>query len=658
MLSTTRVVIVSLALGLVLSGAGRARAADTDLAKVLPGPSVLYIGWRGAEAAGPAYQRTALGRMMAEPEFARLCEAVCPRAKALIKQEMSKGDAAQLHGPLMDVLGMLWRHPGAVNLMRFVLKTDGVDVQAAAAWHLGSDAERFEAALKPLQGALFETPEGGESPLKPVTIGELELTQFSPGGGMPLLTWGRVGEYFIVTAGRTTPKKVIDSLTGKSEIKPLIEDEDFAAARKGLAGQPGTVVLNWHLSIAEIVRRLPLVATIIDLQQATEGGRKNKGRRSLGVLVGRSIRTLGLRKFKSLSGTVSLADNGFRFSSYLHAPGAKGGLMTLYQQKLLTDADLAVVPRDANLFCAVNLDLHGLYQEMMSALKEIDPNMHEGWQDALAECEETAGVKLVDDLLAPLDDGWCLYNASSSGGIWGMGLTLVIETKDAAHAERSMTALARAIVKAMGGTRVKLPTYKTAGGQTVHFVDAKYDDPYRLIAPAWGTAGRHLVIGLYPQIVASTLERLGAGGDALAAGSILKNPDFAAQRKRLPDNAILVGYVDTKDLLGPLYRLLLPVASVLAGELAKAGFEVDVSYWPRAQTFERHLFGMVASVAPGDQGVLGVSHSPLPLPTPVVSPPAVLTGIGVTAAVIHMVIKAPKPTATQPSTTTRPADKR
>jgi len=619
-----RMIHVGLVLGLAWSTGTQTRAAEADLAKILPGPSVLYLGWCGAEAAGPAYDETAFGRLMAEPEFVQLREALGPQLNAVLKQLLADMGSGDLYEPLREILRIMHRRPGAINVMRVALMRQGIEVQAAVVWQLGPDADRFEGLVKPLLAGLFGGTSSASPKLKSVQIGEFAMTQYSPGGPLPALTWGRVGQHYIVTAGTQTPKMIVNALTGKSEKEPLVKHEVFAAARKGLGAEAGTTALNWYLSIDEINRRLPFAFTVIDMQRPK--GRRKTGRLPLGILVPRTMRALGTKKIRALAGSVSMEGNRFRIAWYLHAPGAKGGLLRIFQQAPITDADLAVVPRDTNFFYATNLDLHGFYQEMMSVFEKVDPNTHKEWVNLLAVAEDAADVKLVDDVLAPLDDGWILYNAPSSGGVLGTGLTLVAEAKDTAHAERTLAKLAQSLVDHIGGAQARVAACKTPGGKTVRFIDLDVDEPWAAVAPAWAAVGKHLVIAAYPQIVASAVDRLAAGGDKLAAGSILKRPDFASRRKLLPDGANAIGYLDAADLLGGLYRVSLPAVSAARGELAKVGIDLDISLWPRAETVERHLFGMVSGLAASDQGVLVVSNGPLPIPMPTARSAALILG--------------------------------
>lgn len=622
-------------------------AAETDLAKRIPGPSVLYVGWAGADACKPAFEQTALGRMLAEPEFAKLCEVLRPQVEALLKKHLAGEGGADVQKPIQELLRMVWRRPGAINVMRIVLMKTGVDLQAAAVWHLGAEVEQFEALLKRLQDALFAVPEGQPPATRPVAIGEFSLSQCSLGGGLPELTWGRVGEYYILTVGKATPKMVVDSLTGQSEKPPLSENADFAAARKGLKIETGRPALEWQISIKEILRRLPLVFTVIELQQA-KAGRKKSDRLPLGILVSRAIRALELRTFNSLAGAVSMHEDGYRIAWYLHAPGATSGLMTFFRQKPVTDADLAVVPREASCFYATNLDLNGFYGEMTAAFKQVDPNMYDGCMEKLADLEQDVGAKLVDDVLAPLDDGWIIYTAPSSEGLLGTGFAIIAEAKDAGRVERGVTKLAQYIISRCGGQGVKLETHTTPDGRTVHVVEAECVKPWQGFAVAWGAVGRYLVIGLDKQMAMSAMTRLGGGAKTLAASSILKRADFSSRRRLLPERANAVGYLDAKEILGGLYRAILPSAPQAAARLADAGIKLDASLLPKPETVERHLFGMVTGLTTDDEGVLMVSHAPLPLPTPTVRSAAAVL---VSGAVVHLSSGTP---TSQPATAPAP----
>lgn len=586
---------------------GVAPAAESDLAKVLPGPSVLYLGWHGAASAGPAFDATALGELLAEPELKSLCDTISPQLTETLTSVLTQEGVGELSEPIKQLAGLLWKHPGAANLMKLSLSTKGPLIEAVIAWHLGEEIETFTKLFDQITAPMLAMP-----PVE-VPVGDVTLKGMSMGAPIPDFAWGRVGEYYVVIFGKGALNKVVTSLQGTSDRPPLIQDDDFAATRSGLAVKDGTLALDGYLSISQILLRLPLVGVIVDIQQRQATGQK-PDRQPLSILFRKAIDALELKKIKSVGGAVSMHGKDFRLAWFLNAPDAKGGLMRFFHQPPVSESDLGVVPQDAIGFYTANFDFHGFYQGMMSALKEVDPNMHQAWVDMIAEGERVVDVKLIDDVLAPLDDGWTLYAAPSAGSLLDTGLALVIETKDAAHAEKTVTALAQSIVEHIGGAEAKITEAKTSGGKGYRFVEADMPEPVSKLSPAWGVAGKYLVIGWDKQTTSAAIDRLSSGD--LAATSVAKREDFATRRRLIPEGSNGIGYLDAKYVLGGLYRMLLPELEKQLPGLAELGLKLDASKLPSPETLEKHLHGMVMGITADAKGVLMASYAPLPLPTP------------------------------------------
>ncbi len=595
-----------MAWGMLVSACGVAHA-ESDLAKVLPGPSVLYLGWHGAASAGPAFDATALGELLAEPELTSLCDAISPQLTETLTSALTQEGVGELSEPIQQLAGLLWKHPGAANLMKLSLSTKGPVIQAVIAWHLGEDIETFVKLFDQVTAPMLAMP-----PME-VPVGDVTLKGLSLGAPIPNFAWGRVGEYFIVSFGKGTAQKVVTSLQGTSDRPALIQDDDFAATRAGLALKDGTVAVDGYLSVSQILLRMPLVGAVLDIQQRQATGQK-PDRPPLSILFRKAIDALELKKIKSVGGAVSMHGRDFRLAWFLNAPNAKGGFMRFFHQPPVSEADLAVVPQEAIGFYTTNFDFHGFYQGMMSALKEIDPNMHQAWVDLIAEGERVVDVKLIDDVLAPLDDGWALYAAPSPGSLLDTGLALVIETSSAAHAEKTVTALAQSIVEHIGGAEATITDAKTDSGKPYRFVEADMPDPVGPLSPAWGVAGKYLVIGWDKQITSAAIDRL-SGGD-LTATSVAKREDFASRRRLIPEGSNGVGYLDAKYVLGGLYRMLLPELKKQLPGLAELGLKLDAAKLPSPETIEKHLHGMVMGISADEKGVLMASYAPLPAPTP------------------------------------------
>jgi prepilin-type processing-associated H-X9-DG protein len=134
------------------------------------------------------------------------------------------------------------------------------------------------------------------------------------------------------------------------------------------------------------------------------------------------------------------------------------------------------------------------------------------------------------------------------------------------------------------------------------------------VAPAWGAHGRRVVIALFPQMVAQTLDRMAAPD--VKQRCILSNPDFVRGRKLMPPNSSSIVYNDTRLGAAEAYKIFLPLATAGFSFAGANGIGLDVSTIPTQHVVTRHLFGDVSSLSHGPDGFLFTSHGPLPLPIP------------------------------------------
>ncbi|MCH7813191.1 MAG: hypothetical protein IID40_04130, partial [Planctomycetes bacterium] len=220
---------------------------------------------------------------------------------------------------------------------------------------------------------------------------------------------------------------------------------------------------------------------------------------------------------------------------------------------------------------------------------------------------------------------------------------LVVETTDA----EKMDALIRKVLATVAGEigqdgAVQIKSY-THGEQAIHFVNlVGLPSP---VAPAWGFHEKRMVVALYPQMVAQTLDRLASS--AVKSRSILENRDFARLRRRLPKECTAITFFDTKQSVSDLYSVMLPLASAACSMAQKEGFDLDISLLPRREVLVRDLFPDLWGVSSDDNGLLIVGYGPWPIPVlPVASlAPALLGAGGVAAATLmHLTVRA-EPTA-------------
>ena len=77
------------------------------------------------------------------------------------------------------------------------------------------------------------------------------------------------------------------------------------------------------------------------------------------------------------------------------------GLLKIWDQQPLVDADLMIVPKDAYWAYVSNLDLSGLWQEAQRILNEVAPDSAPAVQGALALPDLEDQLDLPTDCVQP-----------------------------------------------------------------------------------------------------------------------------------------------------------------------------------------------------------------------------------------------------------------
>ncbi len=571
------------------AGQRTALAASHDLAGVLPKESLVYLGWSGSDAMSDASARTAMGKILAESQVKRMCDEVWTKIDAYLKQEAAHDPEAELvYGPIKQLLGLLWHRPACLALMDLGVGEQGPSVQLALVVHLAKDEDK-QAVVKAVELVM----ESAELPQpEPSEVAGAQLKSVQLPIPVPAVVYGFVDNYFMAALGNVTAEKVVAAIRGQAP--RLIENEEFAAARKKLGGDISTMGCNLYVDVGECIGRVMAFVAAMSGEEPP-------------AQIQATIEASGLSKVRSLSAATHLRDGGYRTTIHLHAPAPRTGLLKAFDQAEITEADLLILPKDASWFWALNLDLAGLFREIVDMVGKIDSEIHESLTEGLSTMAEETGVKLEQDLLEPLGETWVLFDAPSNGGVWFTGITLVVEARDAAQFDRSLRKLLEHLNKELAGGSLEVAT-TSLGPHTVRFVNV-VGVPIP-IAPAWGIDKKHVVIALYPQMVATTLDRLAA---ASKEDSILANADFQRGRKLLPGKLYALSYVDSRRAFESIYPFLVPFAQMAAAMAQEEISGLNISLLPQRDVISRHLFGDVSGTMSDEDGVTSVSHGPLPV---------------------------------------------
>ena len=597
---------LSLVLALVI-GSGRPVVRAAELAGIMPQGSVLYLEWSGTDAVRDAHAATALGRLLAEPEMRRFTAELHSGLDRLMVASQGgpelKKVAMGLH-IARPLLQHLWHRRVAVNLIGTETTDHGPGLAAALAIELGKDSEGFVTAFQGLIAmatvqALKQTEIAGQ-----YTFHRADIPQLPP------IRYGVVDDVFLVTLGVDVHRDILAVRSG--EAPALTSNERFTAARMKLGATPANTALVLHVDLVRArAQAKPLLLA-------------HTGSEDFPPPVATLLEELGVNNIKTLTYTGQLADGGFRSAALIAADGPFKGALKLFEAKPLTDEDFHAVPPDAPFFHVCNFDLAAAYDEAVRIANVFAP---EAVAEVTAQFEQKTGMKLREDVIALFDDAWAAFDTPSHGGLWFTGITLVVETTDAEAFMKMLERVVNLIRKEAGDEKLSLKSHEHCGHKMHHVMISAGPVP---LAPAWGAHGNRVVMALYPQMVAQTLDRMDS------KRCVLANPDFVRGRKLLPPGASSVGYVDTKSGAAELYKFFLPAATAGFSFAAANGVPLNVSTIPPRSVMTRHLFGHVSGVSRDDDGIILVSHGPLPIPVPLIG-----SGGGVASSVMLASIMVP-----------------
>ncbi|HUU82061.1 MAG TPA: DUF3352 domain-containing protein [Phycisphaerae bacterium] len=588
----TTLAILLLSVGLLLSPQA-AQTATAEMASRVPADTALYIEWAGHEAIRAGGGRDSVfGKLMANPEFQRMMNAVGQAAGAAVRQTLGNDETqAQMSESIIELVKVLWSKPMAVAVLGAEPSMIGPVPQVVIAVNAG---DASAALLERVQGLLAALP--------PFAVSRDEVVQtttFKRYDPLVAVRLGVADGVLWIMVGEGTAARILDVQSGAAPA--LTNSERYQNAIKKIGTEGRTPVGLFHLDVVHTLAAARQIMTAMT------------GEEAFPPLVETLVAEAGVNDLQSITATEQIAGRGHRHSIYIASPGPKKGLLKLYDAGPVTDDDLLVIPSDATFAKAANLRLSDVYDEAMrivNAVGEAEPQVPQTVADALAEVERQTGMKLKEDILDLFDDGWVVFDAPSNGGLIVTGVTMVVETKD----PEKVDALIRKGLQAFGDMigseeAFMVKTYKH-GEQAINFINITAGPSP--VAPAWAFHKNRLILALYPQIVGQVIDRLAS--PAAASRSILENPDFVRARKLLPKDCSAIVYIDTAAGVSQLYSVALPAVSMGCSMAQQAGIPLDVSAWPQREVFMRDLFGDVWGTRSDADGVLIVGHGPWPIP--------------------------------------------
>lgn len=535
--------LTTLAAVLLLPGLAMGQA----LSDRVPADAMVYVGWEGAENLGPAYQKSHLKGFLDDSQFLELFNQFLP--KLMQKLGQMNPDAAPMADMASAIAQPMWKHRTAFFVSHVDFNGNSVTPHLGIIVEAGDDAN----ALKDKLDQLANMAGGAPFPVKVLQEGKL------------------VG----ILVGYDEPKNALAGTGGN--MKALGDNDTFKDSLAEVGKEPAAVV---YVDIQAVLNQVEIAMAKTN---APEPDRRQFAQ----------VRdALGLGQLKQLIATSGFDGQDWGSQLFLAAPAPRSGLLSLLEDKPLSDDVLRAIPKGSTMAGAGRLDLSRLLSAIRQTAGRLDPQAVRELNNALSQLKQNSGVDLEKDIFDTLGDQWAYFTDPALGGRGILGLTVVNRLKDAGHFEESMVKLqefvADQVNQNMGPSpmqmKVQFHEFKT-GGMTVHYLGVPF------VQPSWAVHDGTLYVGLFPQMVVAAANNAGHDGQ-----SILQNEGFVALRQRLGGkNVSSIEFLDLPKTAPDAYALWLLVTR-LSGFGDMMGVQAPPMVMPT-------LDKLIANLAPAGQAM-------------------------------------------------------
>lgn len=584
-----------------------ASAQPIDLAKVMPEGTLLYFSRGGDAHIDYVSQHTAFGKLLKDPQMRSFLDGLYAAIDGYAKTELDDDAQRETYAVAKRLLAVLAKRPVALALLDVGMGDRGPFVHAAVVVHLGKAEKTFVEDLEKLLAA-SKAP-----PAESATVAGATMKRIEAPPPVGALYYGVIEGHFVLATGEPTVEKIAGRIGGTGAA--LSDSKPIKLPREQIGGNPDGRAYCFFLDVAGVLERVKAILP------AMVG---DDGHTVTAVLEG--IAGSGLR---SVVWELHYADRGCYGGLYVHSVGKGGESASKQTSTPLNDADLAIIPKKPSWAFACNIDLSGIYRQVLELIKSYDPETSADLSKQIEKLEEALGFELDRDLISTIGDTIVVYDAPENGGIIFTGMTIVMDSSDPDRLQQSLRGIVEAIAAEIneGAVTVGKRMYRDHAIEYIKVAGAPMP-----VAPAWTSHDNRVIVALYPQMVIGALDRMLDGGDP--KDSILKNPDFVAGRKVLGELGGTVSYSDMRAATEQLYPFLLLLGQMGAGMASAEGFNFDMSSFPNSRALTRHLFAAVRTSRSDPNGTLYASYGPFPFG----SQSLFTTDIGTTSMLVSILL--------------------
>lgn len=606
-----------MAFALSLGGAGLPLGVpplpeDPTLASIAPEQCLAYISSAGM-AVPDAKSGNQTEQLLAEPEVQLMAADVERAIRSSLQKTLPEGQLPPgvTADALADAAKLLVTRPLAVYISDAQIGPQGPAIRGAFVVNCGDQVSK----LKSLVDQLVKVVPPDR--IRDIDVGGEKWKAFTTSPDVGLVC-GFKGPYFIVTLGKGESQALVKRFAGAPPAW-------LTKLRKDLSVERLSTVTYINIKAIKTVA-IPMAAPQLAVMD-----------------------TLGLENVTTLSSVAGLDKNGSVAKTLLGINGGATGLLSLADAKPLTEADLAIVPRDATIAVACRISPEKVYDTILDLVEKLNPRAKEEILREGEAMKRVIGVGLRDDILSPLGDTWRLFDSPSEGSAIA-GLTLVVSLKDPKQAAASnatwtdyfrkeierqnkATESSRNMFAGFFPNTQRIDTVKFAGQKITVYSPGLFGPPFNL---SWCVTDKELIVALVPQAIKAYLSRTGD------FESLAKSPEVAKlfQGEGGPLKFV---YADTRRVFDVIYPILIANSRQIFWSLQRAGIELDLALLPSARAIRPHLTPTMMAVRRTKAGIEVVEQRSLPGPSVIAVVPA-----GVATAIMPMRYS-PRPVATRAS---------
>ena len=535
-----RCACVALVGGVVWAGVAAAAGGSPveELTKRLPDGVVGFVATSGGDALKGDFEKTSLGRIWNDPGVRSLYQSVKTQLLAKVQADGGGPDEIKQIDMVMGMVQLVTDRPVALGVAQLkgpVQTKDKPPVYAFVILDAGARKTEFEALVKKLEALLGDEDES----IADVNVGSAKMRGPKDQSDLPLY-WGWSGDYLVMAANDA------EGLAVQYLQKPRATAPEYL--KKVPSGGDALIV---HADLQKTIGIVDAVARQQDPNKADT--------------IAKVVKELGLSGVRTFTARTGFAGADLVMGSFLEVAGPRTGLLAALQP--VDPALLDMVEARAMTVGVANLDVAGVYDVVMRAVKAASNEAGATMEEGLAALESEAKVNLRKGLLESLA-GPAVFYTLGVGAVPEApagGFVALIKLKDADLFDKTMTSLG-AFAVAQSGSALQISEQKREDGRTVHTWMIPQLAMMQVM-PVWSVANGYAVIGSNAGAHDAMLKQMASTGEGRK--SIRDTAGYKEVAARLSDNLVTLDYADSQTQYTQMMTVVQqfwPMAAMLAGQ--------------------------------------------------------------------------------------------